>query len=397
VVGEAAGEDVRNAIAGTDALNLTSAQRALLHVVVEGERDGLPVYCLDGPRFRLRGRAIPNRLLITPQEAGLADAEVHWNELRPGRDGAHWNRNRVPEGEARWTLELQSFLPDPRVPKEAPPWGTGRFAAAVGVPGPGGAMNVLGSPGWGRGAPSPEPGETPGFRVSRAAGPTLAGNALALARLPVLPDATAEQARLRVALRPVDLVLAGYEHQCDAPLPPTGSTSLDDPEWDWLFATLRDGIRRRTVPGAPAVGPDARAVRWGHEGVVAGDVLVMDGALAILDADDGDGWLGEADSVVATVSGEIRKHVLHDVGGRNVRILRARDFQGIRFDLVRAGYGSLGVTPRWGADLFRAVREFQHDRGMTVTGIPDEATRNAILEFLDRMRSSTAGEDASSP
>ncbi|HMB67663.1 MAG TPA: hypothetical protein VKU85_00075, partial [bacterium] len=211
-MGEAAGHGVGNTIAGTDALRLTSVQHALLHVVVEGERDGLPVYCLDGPRFRLRGRAMANRLLLTPQEAGLADAEVHWNEIRPGRDGMHWNRNRVPQGEARWTLELQSFLPDPRLPKEVPVWGTGRFAAAVGIPEPDGSITMLGSPGWGRGAPAPEPGETPGLRVSRAAGPTLAGNALALARLPVLPDASAEQVRLRSALRPVDLVLAGYEH-----------------------------------------------------------------------------------------------------------------------------------------------------------------------------------------
>jgi hypothetical protein len=390
VVGEASRED-RASIAGTDALSPSAAERVQLHVVVEGERDGLPIYCLDGPRFRLRGRAIPNRLLITPQEAGLADREVHWTELRPSRDGENWIRRRVEAGEGRWTLELTELSPDPRAQRETVTFGTGRFAAAVDVGAPG-TSRVLGSPGWGRGAPEPEPGEAPGYRVSRAAGATLDGHALAFSRLPVLADASPEQVRQRVALRPVDVVLAGYEHLADAPLPPVEAASLAAPEWSWLFATFRDGIRRRTVPATPVVGPDARGVPWGHGGVVAGDVLVMDGALAILETDDGDGWLGEADSVVAAVSGEIRRHVLHDVGGRRVTVLRSRDFRGLRSDLILAGYGSLGATHLWGSDLFRSVREFQLDRGFPVTGIPDERTVEALAAFLGRLRS--PGSDA---
>lgn len=390
VVGEAPRDD-RASIAATDALSASATEHVLLHVVVEGERDGLPVYCLDGPRFRLRGRAIPNRLLITPQEAGLAGREVHWTELRPTRDGGSWVRRRVDAGEGRWTLELTEFAPDPRSPRETVTWGTGRFAAAVDV-GSAGTSRVLGSPGWGRGAPEPEPGEAPGYRVSRAAGPTLGGHALAFARLPVLAAASAEQVRERVALRPVDVVLAGYEHLADAPLPPVEAASLAAPEWSWLFATLHDGIRRRTVPATPVVGPDARGIPWGLDGVTSGDVLVMDGALAILETDDGDGWLGEADSVVATVSGEIRRHVLHDVGGRRVTVLRAHDFRGLRSNLILAGYGSLGATSLWGSDLFRAVREFQLDRGFPVTGTPDARTVEALADFLGRLRS--PGSDA---
>jgi hypothetical protein len=411
VVGEAHGPERGPAIATSDALSLGSGDRALLHVVVEGERDGFPVYCLDGPRIRVRGRAIPERLLLTPADAGLAEAEVHWTELRPDRDGAGWIRHRVPAGEARWTLELQQFAPDPRSPQEEALWGTARFAAAVDVGAPGGSR-VLGSPGWGRGAPPPEEGEAPGLRVSRAAGPTLAGHALALARLPVRPEATPEQVRLRIALRPADLVLAGYEEMAGAPLPAVavaapgpppgaaggspGPPSLDGPEWEWLFETLRTGTRRRTVPGAPLVGADARGVPWGPEGADAGDVLLMSGgALAVLEADDGDGWLGEADSVVAAVAGEVRRHVLHDVKGGDVTLLRARDFAHLRAALSRAGYGTLGLASTWGGDLHRAVREFQLDRGFPVTGVPDEGTRAALAEFLARLRAPDGGAAAS--
>ena len=44
-----------------------------LHLVLEGERSELPVYCTMASTIRIEGRAIPGRLLVRPLEVGLAE------------------------------------------------------------------------------------------------------------------------------------------------------------------------------------------------------------------------------------------------------------------------------------------------------------------------------------
>ena len=64
-----------------------------------------------------------------------------------------------------------------------------------------------------------------------------------------------------------------------------------------------------------------------------------------------------------------------------------RDFTGLGMQLARAGYSVDHAAPFFGPSLFRACREFQQDRGLPASGIPDEATLDALTAFLERMRS----------
>lgn len=361
-----------------------------MYVVLEGSRDGLPVYCTPAPRLRIHGRAIPDRLVVTPEQAGLAGEEIHWTELRPDRQARGWTRSRLPMGDGRWVISLDDLGTEDETGRSSR-FGTRRFAAAIDVSIPGGPRRVLPTSGFERGSDT-DPERAPGYRVTRSGGDNLADHALGLAQLPVLESATDAQVRERVALRPVDLVLATYEELADGPLPGDRAAAITGPEWEWLFETVRPSVWRRTAGDLPAVAPDARPVAWGFlaragADVRRDDVLVTDtGQIALLSADDGDGWLGEGDSVIDTVTGEVAFGRLHELTGRALTVLRVRDFRELRRKLAEAGYGNLGVSPYYGADLRRACRELQGDQGLAVTGIPDPATLAALDEFLAALR-----------
>ncbi|NNE44418.1 MAG: peptidoglycan-binding protein [Gemmatimonadetes bacterium] len=366
-----------------------------LHVVLEGDRNGLPVYCTSGPRFRIRGRAIPDRLVLTPAEAGLAAAEVGWVQIVPTAGAAGWRRTRIRGAVNRWSLPATDLnigldgLP-PRT------WGTARFSAAVNV----GGGQVLGADGW-DGNPGPNPENAPGFRVTRVSPASLPEAALGLAGLPVFPGAVAAHLRERVALRPVDLVLGAYAEMGGQPLPGPDSAPLDSPEWEWLFEPTLTDVTAREDRESHVMSAAARPVAWADstadgaasERVRPGDVVIFDEAptpllrYAVLAGDDGDGWLGGADRVVHAASGTVTTGELHAHGTGRFRTLRPRSFATLRARLTEAGYRADPGVDHYGPDLGRALREFQRDQGLPADGIPDDVTREALARFLDALRS----------
>jgi hypothetical protein len=385
---------VARTVAGSEPITLHTMQPVEVHLVVEGEREGLPVYCTYAERFRMGRRAVAERLVVPPQEAGLQDAKIAWLELRPGPDGRGWIRNRLPSGENQWTLPVLE-LPGEDRPEEERAYGTARFAAAVEIPGA--TPLVLGTPGWKETGADLDPESAPGFRVTRAGSPTLAEAALGLARLPVRPDALEAHYRAWIAIRPADIVLGAYEQLAGGSLPGDRTAPLDGPGWGWLFRPVADPVRRRRASGAPVVGPSARGVAWGRADsarVARGDALIFrDGHVAILAADDGDGWLDEDDEVVHDAKGEVRRGFLRETAGRDFAILRVRDFLALRGKLAEAGYTSTQQS-YYGPEVQRACREFQTDQGLESTGIPDPATVAALEEFLARLRSADTGASA---
>jgi hypothetical protein len=139
--------------------------------------------------------------------------------------------------------------------------------------------------------------------------------------------------------------------------------------------------RARGIPWAARSDPD-------EPGVHRGDVLVLDGGgYALLHADEGDGWLSEEDIVDHAAQGEVRRGPLHEVPGTTFSVLHPRTFIDLRRQLQSAGYGSLGLSLFYGPGLQRACREFQSEHGLPPTGIPDDTTRAAVAEFLDRLQS----------
>jgi hypothetical protein len=368
---------------GTGPLRARSGDPIQLFVVLEGERDGLPVYCTSGPRFRIRGRAIPQRLILSPQEAGLAEADVQWVSLHSTPGATGWTRRRIENGRRRWSLPVEQLPPYSLSTAELRS-GTARYAAAVDI---GGGRNAS-SGGW-AGQPGPSPEDAPGFRVSRVIGDSLDETALSLSGLPVFAGAVQAHVRERVALRPVDLVLTGYAEIGGQPIPGDPGEPLHGLSWSWLLESVGNPIRLRKE--GPAVGTDARPVSWGSEEPASlrpGDVLLpTDGAPAILRLDQGDGLLDSADAIIHTIAGDVRIGALAELGPTEVRVLRPRDFSSLREQLSRAGYGTLGGVSYYGPDLGRSLKEFQADHGLPATGIPDDATRVALTAFLDRLRS----------
>jgi hypothetical protein len=390
---------VQRRAAGTAPLETNPGEVAELYVVVEGERDGLPVYACDVKNVRIQGRAIPERLILTPQEAGLADAEVQWMELRSIVGDPPWRRTRLPRGENRWSLSVMEFhgSPGPGMLRSV---GTSRYAAAVRI-GEGDFSELLETDGWSIRPDWRDPERSPGMRVSRNGGTGLGGHAMALARLPVRDDATVTHAREKVALRPIDLVLAAYEDDANLRLRETPDRPLDSEEWSWLFETVVENGKRRDTDHSVAILPTGKPIPWikrgsGEDAIRKDDVLLLGDQVAILQNDNGDGWLGNDDDVLHVVLGEVALTRLSSVSGNSFSVVRARDFAQLRTVLREAGYGQLMGRATFGNDLMRAIEEFERDHDLPVDGKPDPEMEQLAQELVVRMRTPFRAPDAES-
>lgn len=374
----------------TDRVAVVGRTSLELFLVVEGERGGgLPVYCTAAPTLRIAGRAVPKRMISTPERAGLNGAEIRWQALRATDDLTGWSRRRLDSADHRWSMEMQQF--PGRGERDRNVAGTVRFAAAISTPGP--DSRRIETSGWSAPAGPILPDEAPGFPVTRYTGRSLMGRAEGFALLPVLPDLPASFARNKIALSPADLVVTAYEDLGEVIFEDLRDEPLDSPAWEWLFETILPRVPRRTVPGAALVGPDSRGIRWGPD-VQLGDVLLVGDQPVFLQGDDGDGWLGEGDRVLATVTGRVEAATLSDIPG-DVRVLRPRLFMPWRERLKDAGYGDTGQISWYTADLAQAFREFQRDQGLPETGYPDPATADALdalLAAMDSASDAAAGE-----
>jgi hypothetical protein len=270
--------------------------------------------------------------------------------------------------------------------------GTARFAAAIQVDEAKG-QRVLATRGFERDEGWQNPELPPGYRVTKYGDETLSGRAMAFRRLPVVERTTDLHVRSKVAIRPIDLILAAYEDYGEQPLPTPRETALDSDPWAWLFEPLYPRVLRRKTPGLPLVTARGRGVRWADlrlpdgEGVRRGDILLIEDDYALLQGDDGDEWLGGGDNVLHVVTGEVREGKLQEIPGRSLRILRCRDFAELRANLRDAGYGDLGGAFYYGPDVQRACREYQRDRGIAATGVPDSTMLSSLIDFLATMRS----------
>ncbi len=374
-----------------------------LYLVLEGERGGLPVYACEFRDLRIQGRAVPERLVLSPVDAGLSDAEVHWRELRAVVGNPPWKRTRLARGEGQWSLAVMEFhgTPAAGVPRTA---GTSRYAAAVSVTT--GTRNMrFETDGW---SPRPDwadPDHAPGFRVSRNLGTGLGERAMAFARLPVREDVTAEHARAKTALRPIDLVLAAYSEQAGLQWRDLPDEPLDGEAWSWLFETIIPHAMRRDTPHARAITPDGKPVPWmkrgsGETAVRRDDIVVLRDALVILRSDDGDGWLGNDDEAIHVSLGEIAMSPWHGIEGDVFSVIRCRDFSRLRALLREAGYGELLGSTTFSNQVRRACEDFERDHGLPVNGLPDPDMESALEEMVTRMRSpipTPAPEEASAP
>jgi hypothetical protein len=370
-----------------------------LHLVVEGEQaGGLPVYCTGAARLRIAGRAVPKRMVLSPEAAGLQGAEVHWQALNPTKDGRHWTQRRVDAWDHHWSASILDFPggDDSSADKRL---GSMRFAVAIEITGSDGARRLVESDGWRIPSTPTHPESAPGFRLTRHGGQSLAGRALGFSRLPVVPGLPVSYARAKVALAPIDVVLAAYEDMAEVSLEGPRDAPLGGAEWSWLFETVARGLMRRSLPNAPLVTPQSGALAYGVDGVLKGDVLVVGEHYAILQGDNVDGWLSEDDRVLHATSGTIRSGTLSDVSG-SLNVLRPRNFQPWRRRLAQAGYGELGLVAFYTANLAQACREFQRDHGMEVTGLPDDATSQAlddVLAAMDAVDDDTAATQSTAP
>lgn len=358
-----------------------------LGIVLEGTREQLPVYCSPFFNLRIDGRAIADRLVIAPENAGLADAEVEWIALQPGAKPGEWQRIPI-DGQKEWTLDVQEF-PLPANPAIPPSQGTVRFAAAVQAPGKKNQLTRFESPGYSAKSKTKNSPADPGLRVSRAGGITLAGQALALARVPVRADAKDQEFLTRTAMRPVDLVLGAIENQASTTLPTPRTASLSGEEWSWLFEPVRSSVHRRRGPSSPLVDATGRPIPNmyqtlnGSAPVKPGDILITGDQYAILEEDDGDQWLSEGDPIVHTIHGEVRRGKVSELSGTTLDVLRVRSFLRLRTDLHLAGYGGTERASAYlGPELLKSVRDFQRDHRLAQTGVPDSTTLSALHEFL---------------
>lgn len=363
-----------------------------LGLVLEGIRAQLPVYCSPFFNLRIDGRAIADRLVLTPENAGLANAEVQWIVFQPSPQSGQWQRTPVQGEKNPWTLDVQEFSL-PQIPGIPASQGTVRFAAAVHAPGKQKKLQLFESSGFSPQSTKEESTtDGPGLRVSRAGGLTLAGQSFALARIPVRADAADDSFRRWIAMRPVDLVLGAIENQAKVTLPTKRDAPLSSEEWSWLFEPLRTGIHRRRNASAPLVDASGRPIPNmyqslnGSEPVKPGDIVIAGDQYAILDEDDGDQWLGEGDAVVHTIHGEVRRGKISELSGQTIDVLRPRSFLQLRTDLRRAGYGGNERTTAFlSPELLKAVRDFQRDRRLPASGVPDSTTLAALHDVLQTM------------
>jgi hypothetical protein len=209
-----------------------------------------------------------------------------------------------------------------------------------------------------------------------------------LARIPVRQNASEDLFRRRIAMRPVDLILGAIETQSNIELPGRRDASLATEEWSWLFQSIRQDVHRRHR-NAPLVDSLGRPTSFlfhpetEYENVRVGDVLVAEDQYALLEQDDGDGWLGEGDSVLHTIHGKVLRGKISELPGKTLSILRPRSFLQLREDLRRAGYNfARRSMPQLDPDVINVLREFQRSQSLPATGIPDAVTLQKLQEFL---------------
>lgn len=369
-----------------------------LSVALEGERAGLPVFCCEAPLIRVDGRAVPARLVIPPSEAGLTDVEIRWSELRPAADGAGWNRLTIRLQQGDWSLPVLD-LPEGAGDGIDPSVGTARYAVALSFRDQAGRRLHLDSESDAAKRDPKDPRLAPGFRVTRHGGDTLPGRAGARARLPVREGVDPAFVHAFVALRPVDPFLAAYADLAEAPWPDSVSTDLADPSWEWLLEEVARG-RRRAAGDTPVVGADGHPVRWrgvdGGDGVAAGDVVFAGGFAGFLQGDDGDGWLDNDDRALHGARKTLAFGLVRDLPEGWIAVFRPRDFRAVAAQLDQAGYGPLPIEMVWTARARRAMRAFQGDQGVPVTGLPDATSRERLDAMLARMRALDEGAPADS-
>jgi hypothetical protein len=242
-----------------------------------------------------------------------------------------------------------------------------------------------------------DPRSAPGFRVTRHGGDTIEGRALGLAGLPCGPAFGRLHALSKVALGPSEPFIVSYEDLTGAPLTADSLPPLDAAAWDWLLEDVVRGVKRRAHGDAPFVGPVGRPVAWqsGQEGVVRpGDLAVAAGWVALLEEDDGDGWLGSLDRAIHGASGRVARGTLADLPEGELAVRRLRDLGDVARLLEGAGYGALPRSTLWTAAARRAMKDFQRDRGLPTTGAPDEASRRSLAEFVGRLDAASASPDS---
>lgn len=380
---------VRRGAADTGSVEARGNIPVEISLVLEGEREGLPVYCTTATEFRVDGRAIPSRMAITPDDAGVSGAEIHWALLRPTAGANGWTQKRLPGQDGRWQVSILD-LPTEDGRDALRGSGTARYAAAASVVRDGRTV-IVGTSGWEREPHWENPDHAPGFRISRYHDDTLAGRALSYVGLPVVERATVGHVREKIAVRSVDIVLGALADLATKPLPTSRDLPLTDPAWSWMFETIYTGAHRRELPGLRVVSAASRGIPWADmtkrdaPGVRRSDVLLLEGGCAIADSDDGDGWLGNGDNVVHATGDVVDRSHLEDVAGKSLTVLRPRDFRQVRIDLQNAGYGTLGQRPDFDARLEQACREFQRDRDLPESGVPDADTLAALALFLERL------------
>ncbi|HET9885983.1 MAG TPA: peptidoglycan-binding domain-containing protein, partial [bacterium] len=226
---------------------------------------------------------------------------------------------------------------------------------------------------------------------TRAGGLTLAGQAFALARIPVRADATDDAVRQFRAMRPMDLVLGAIENQAKVTLPTPRTAPLSSEEWSWLFQPMRKGIHRRRgdAPLVDATGrpiPNMYQSLNGSDPVKPGDILIAGDQYAILEEDDGDQWLSEGDPIVHTIHGQVRRGKISELSGTTIDVFRVRSFLELRGDLRRAGYGGTERTSvNLGPELMKGIRDFQRDRHLPLTAVPDSTTLAALQQTLAKL------------
>ena len=376
-------------VADTRDLTVAQGSPVELFLVVEGDRGGLPVYCTDFPRIRIDGRAIPDRLVTSPMEQGLANREIHWIELAAADGARWWGRQELEMGANRWSIPVLEFPEDDRDPYYRS-FGTGRFAAAIDVGD--GEVRVLETNGFLL-RPAPLDVSSAGLSVCRHGDPSLPGRALGLMRIPVFDEVPEPLVRSRVALDHRDWVVTAYEELTSFAMPSRNVAPLTDESWRWLFVPVVEDVLRRPDGGLPFVAPRGRAVGWSsplaaRDGQISrGDVLLGERTIALLDGDDGDGWLDNEDTLFHVEENRILAGKVYDFPGETLTVVRPRNFGALRSDLTRAGYGELGLSWLFDATLARAVREFQGDRGLEATGVPDDVFLGALDAFLGRLDS----------
>lgn len=369
-----------------------------LSVALEGERAGLPVFCCEAPLIRVDGRAVPARLVIPPAAAGLSDVQIRWTELRPAAEGEGWRRLDLRLQQGDWSLPVLD-LPDGGGDGIDPSVGTARYAVSVSFRDAAGRRIHLDSQDAAAKRDPNDPRLAPGFRVTRHGGDTLPGRAGALARLPVREGVDPAFVHAFVAIRPADPVLGAYADLADSPWPDSVSVDLADGSWAWLFEEVARG-RRRADGNAPVVGMDGHGVRWrgvdDTTGVAAGDVVFAGGHAGFLQGDDGNGWLDNGDRALHGARKTLAFGTIRDLPEGVLVILRPRDFREVATRLDQAGYGPLPIEMVWTARARRAMRAFQADQGIPVTGIPDPGSLERLQGMLERMRAVDAPAPADS-